>query len=210
MKKLALVLVPALVLMLGLPLAVALVLMTMSAPAAAEQLRTIACGGITPITGDWRPPFVQTYTVGQRGFGREFHPIYHEWRMHTGQDLVSQPGPGPVVAIGPGRVTFAGTRGGYGNVVDVEHVDATGAPALSRYAHLASLSVRTGQTLSAGQQLGVEGSTGDSTGNHLHFEIKINGNFVDPLSVKLPRDHSLPQQDNDAFRQTVAGASACP
>ncbi|MFC8501017.1 peptidoglycan DD-metalloendopeptidase family protein [Pedococcus sp. NPDC057267] len=185
MKKLALVLVPALVLMLGLPLAVALVVMTMSAPAAAEQLRTVACGGITPITGDWRPPFAQAYTVGQRGFGREFHPIFHEWRMHTGQDLVSQPGPGPVVAIGAGRVTFAGTRGGYGDVVDVEHVDEAGAHVVSRYAHLASLSVRAGQSVAAGQQLGVEGSTGDSTGNHLHFEIRIGGTPVDPVPWML-------------------------
>jgi hypothetical protein len=191
LKKVALVLIPALVLMLGLPVAVALVVMTMSAPAAAEQLHTIACGGITPITGDWRPPFVQAYIVGQRGFGAEFHPIYRQWRMHTGQDLVSQPGPGPVVAIGAGRVTFAGTMGGYGNVVDVEHVDdATGTRVVSHYAHLATLSVRAGATVSGGQQLGVEGSTGTSTGNHLHFQIRVGGAPVDP--VPWMKEHGAP------------------
>ena len=64
MKRIALVLIPALLLVLGLPVAVALVVMTVSAPAAAEQLRTIACGGLTPVTGAWRPPFAQAYTVG--------------------------------------------------------------------------------------------------------------------------------------------------
>ena len=186
MKKIALVLIPALVLVLGLPVAVALVVMTVSAPAAAEQLRTIACAGVTPVTGTWRPPFAQAYTVGQRGFGQEFHPIYHQWRRHTGQDLVSQPGPGPVVAIGAGRVVFAGTRGGYGNVVDVQHVDdTTGASVVSRYAHLASVGVTVRATVTEGQQLGVEGSTGDSTPNHLHFEIWVSGKPVDPVPWML-------------------------
>ena len=186
MKKIALLLIPALLLMLGLPVAVALIVMTVSAPAAAQELPTIACAGLTPVTGPWRPPFAQPYTVGQRGFGPEFHPIYHEWRLHTGQDLVSQPGPGPVVAIGAGQVTFAGTRGGYGNVVDVEHVDdATGTRVVSRYAHLASVRVSTGAAVAGGQQLGVEGSTGASTGNHLHFEIRVGGTPTDPVPWML-------------------------
>lgn len=186
MKKIALVLIPALLLMLGLPAAVALIVMTVSAPAAAQQLRTIACGGVTPVTGTWRPPFAQAYTVGQRGFGQEFHPIYHEWRMHTGQDLVSEPGPGPVVTIGAGRVIFAGRMDGYGNVVDVQHVDdTTGAAVVSRFAHLASVSVTVGTTVTGGQQLGVEGSTGASTGNHLHFEIRVSGKPIDPVPWML-------------------------
>lgn len=186
MKKIALFLIPALLLMLGLPVAVPLLVMTVSAPAAAQELRTIVCAGITPVTGPWRPPFAQAYAVSQRGFGQEFHPIYHQWRLHTGQDLVSQPGPGPVVAIGTGRVTFAGPMGGYGNVVDVLHVDdTTGAAVVSRYAHLASVDVTVGATVAGGQRLGVEGSTGTSTGNHLHFEIRLGGTPTDPVPWML-------------------------
>ncbi len=192
MKKIALFLIPALLLAAGLPVAVALIVMTVSTPAAAQQLRTIACAGLTPVTGAWRPPFAQPYTVGQRGLGREFHPIYNQWRPHTGQDLVSQPGPGPVVANGAGQVVFAGTMGGYGNVVDVQHVDdTTGAAVVSRYAHLAAVSVSTGATVAGGQQLGVEGSTGTSTGNHLHFEVRLGGTPTDPVPWMLARGAPL-------------------
>jgi hypothetical protein len=185
-NKVAAVLVPVMVMLFGLPMAIALLVMTVTAPAAAEQLRTIVCGGATPVTGSWRPPFAQAYVVGRRGFGEEYHPIYHEWRMHTGQDLVSQPGPAPVVAIGAGRVVFAAARGGYGNVVDVEHIDDTTQQAVvSRYAHLASMDVSVGAQVAAGQQLGVEGSTGTSTGNHLHFEIRIGDTPVDPVPWML-------------------------
>ncbi len=189
MNKIALVLAPVLVSLFAMPLAAALIVMAVSAPAAAQELRTIACAGPIPATGSWRPPFQQPYTVSHRGFGRGFHPIYHQWRTHTGQDLLSQPGPGPVVAIGAGRVTYAGSMGGYGDLVDVEHVDDSGAAAggrvVSRYAHLASLSVATGQSVTAGQQLGIEGSTGTSTGNHLHFEIRVDGAPIDPVPWML-------------------------
>ena len=151
-------------------------------PAAGEQLRTIACGTGIPATGEWRPPFTQSYTVSRRGFGREFHPIHLRWEHHSGQDLVSQPGPGPVVAIGPGRVSFAGaSRGGYGNYVDVAHAGGV----TSRYAHLARIDVRQGQPVTAGERLGVEGSTGTSTGNHLHLEILVHGVATDPVPWML-------------------------
>jgi murein DD-endopeptidase MepM/ murein hydrolase activator NlpD len=72
------------------------------------------------------------------------------------------------------------------------------------YGHQSKIVVKPGDKVRQGQIIGYVGSTGNSTGNHLHFEIKINGNFVDPLSVKLPRDHALPAQDDDAFQQTTA------
>jgi murein DD-endopeptidase MepM/ murein hydrolase activator NlpD len=64
--------------------------------------------------------------------------------------------------------------------------------------------LKPGDKVRQGQIIGYVGSTGNSTGNHVHFEIKINGNFVDPLSVKLPRDKTLPAQDQAAFKQTIA------
>ncbi|WP_338752189.1 peptidoglycan DD-metalloendopeptidase family protein [Janibacter alittae] len=176
MKKAAIVLVPLLV-FLGMPLGTALIITAMSAPAVGQQLQTLECGGVAPATGAWRAPFQQKYTVSDRGFGREFHPIHNEWRMHTGQDMVSLPGPGPVVSIGTGKVAFAGQMGGYGNVVDVQHSEGV----VSRYAHLASIDVTRGQSVEAGTKLGVEGTTGTSTGEHLHFEIQIDGRAVDPM-----------------------------
>lgn len=81
------------------------------------------------------------------------------------------------------------TRGGYGNAVDIDH----GAGITSRYAHLARINptIRPGATVTAGQVLGVEGSTGTSTGNHLHLEILINGDPVDPVPFMAERGAPL-------------------
>ncbi len=188
-----------LVLLACIPIAAAVLVITVAGPAAGEQLRTVACGAAVPATGEWRPPFTQPYTVSRRGFGREFHPIYLRWEHHSGQDLVSQPGPGPVVAIGPGRVRFAGvSRNGYGNYVDVTHAgDVT-----SRYAHLARIDVRAGQPVTAGERLGFEGSTGTSTGNHLHLEILLHGVATDPVPWMLA--HGAPLNG----RAVTSGTSA--
>ena len=135
-------------------------------------------------------------------FGWRIHPIFHTRKLHTGVDLASPRGT-PIYAAGDGVVEKAGWTSGYGNYTMIRHVNGyeTG------YGHQSKLLVKPGDKVRQGQLIGLVGSTGNSTGNHLHFEIKINGNFVDPLSVKLPRDHSLPAQDNDAFRQTVTQIS---
>ncbi|HET7477100.1 MAG TPA: lytic murein transglycosylase [Dermatophilaceae bacterium] len=106
MKKIILFLAPMLVVLFGIPLAVALVVMTVSAPAASEELRTIACGGPIAGTERWQPPLQQAaFTVFQRGFGRESHSSSRQRRMPTGQDLVKPKpsGGGLVVAIGAGK-----------------------------------------------------------------------------------------------------------
>jgi murein DD-endopeptidase MepM/ murein hydrolase activator NlpD len=132
-------------------------------------------------------------------FGWRVHPIFHTRKLHTGVDLASPRGT-PIYAAGDGVVERAGWSSGYGNFTLIKHVNGyeTG------YGHQSKLLVKPGDRVRQGQLIGLVGSTGNSTGNHLHFEIRINGNFVDPLSVKLPRDHALPAQDDDAFKQTIA------
>ena len=156
-------------------------------PAAAEQARLDACSVTVAASGSWRAPFQQAYTRTS-AFGMRFHPIYRRWKLHTGADLASLPGPGPVVAAAAGTVTAAGYRGGYGNAVDIDH----GGGITTRYAHLARIDTRIspGAPVDIGQVLGVEGATGTATGNHLHFEVLTNGTPVDP--VPFMAEHGAP------------------
>jgi murein DD-endopeptidase MepM/ murein hydrolase activator NlpD len=134
-------------------------------------------------------------------FGYRIHPIFHTRTLHTGVDLASAYGT-PIYAAGDGIIERAQWVSGYGRYVMIRHVNGyeTGYGHMSRFADIAQVGAKVRQ----GQIIGYVGSTGNSTGNHLHFEIKVNGRFVDPLSVKLPRDHSLPTQDEQSFRQTMA------
>jgi peptidoglycan hydrolase-like protein with peptidoglycan-binding domain len=103
---------------------------------------------------------------GPRGLG--FHP---------GIDLPAPTGT-PVVAAAPGRVLFAGLdRGGYGNLLEIAH----GGSVVSMYAHLSSFSVLVGQSVVAGTRIGRVGSTGEASGPHLHFEVRVRGAAVDPV-----------------------------
>jgi len=108
-------------------------------------------------------------------FGLRMHPILGIVRMHTGVDMEAPWGQ-PVAAGAAGRVIFAGPYGGYGNTVIIDH--AGGMSTL--YAHLSSFAVVYGDQVSAGQTMGCVGSTGLSTGPHLHFEVRIDGKPVDP------------------------------
>ncbi|NUK53663.1 peptidoglycan DD-metalloendopeptidase family protein [Streptomyces lunaelactis] len=99
---------------------------------------------------------------------------------HTGVDFAASSGT-TVKSVGPGTVVSAGWGGAYGNEVVIQHTDGT----YSQYAHLSSLSVSSGQNVSGGQQIGLSGSTGNSTGPHLHFEIRTGpgyGSDIDPLA----------------------------
>src|SRR5665647_3490164 len=168
MKKTATVLGPIVVMIMMVPFLAALMVTAIASPAAGQELKTIACAGTTVASGSWRPPFQQGYVLTS-GFGMRFDPISHQWKLHAGQDLASQPGPGPVVAAASGRVVSAGTIAGYGNAVVLQH--SAGVQTL--YGHLVSIDTKivSGAAVVAGQVLGVEGSTGASTGNHLHFEV---------------------------------------
>jgi len=133
-------------------------------------------------------------------FGYRVHPIFHTRRLHTGVDLAAPRGT-PIYASGDGVVGRVGWVSGYGKKVEIDHVNGfeTGYGHMSRFAD----GLKAGSRVRQGQIIGYVGSTGNSTGNHLHFEIKVNGRVVDPLSVKLPRDKSLPAQYDQAFKQTI-------
>ena len=112
------------------------------------------------------------------GFGGRMHPIAKQFRMHTGVDYAAPTGT-PIRAVGDGVVDFAGVQRGYGNVVEIKHRDGKS----TLYAHMNSIAVRKGQGVSQGQNIGTVGSTGWSTGPHLHFEFRINGVHHDPLTL---------------------------
>ncbi len=134
-------------------------------------------------------------------FGYRIHPIFKTRRLHTGVDLAARSGT-PIYAAGDGVIKYYKWQSGYGNKVEIEHVNGyeTAYGHMSRYVD----GLGPGSRVRQGQIIGYVGSTGQSTGPHLHFEIKINGNLVDPLSVKLPKDNVLPQQYEAQFAQTMA------
>ncbi len=118
------------------------------------------------------------YPVGGK-FGLRFHPILHYWRMHNGVDMGAACRT-PVVAAAAGTVSFAGWNGGYGNLVVIDHGTVNGYRMETKYAHLSVIGVRVGQKVTVGQGIALVGTTGLSTGCHLHFEVKLNGSYVDP------------------------------
>jgi murein DD-endopeptidase MepM/ murein hydrolase activator NlpD len=109
------------------------------------------------------------------GFGIRQDPFTGSPAMHTGVDLHGRPGEA-VRASADGTVTAAGWSGGYGRVVDIDH----GSGLSTRYAHLSAIDVQVGERIKAGQIIGRLGSTGRSTGPHLHYETRINGEALDP------------------------------
>jgi murein DD-endopeptidase MepM/ murein hydrolase activator NlpD len=111
-------------------------------------------------------------------FGMRYHPILGYTKLHTGLDL--SPGDGFVYAAVDGRVAIARADGAYGNMTVLEHGRVGGQELSTLYAHQARLMVTEGDTVRAGQVIGVVGSTGYSTGRHLHFEVRLDGTPVDP------------------------------
>ena len=107
---------------------------------------------------------------------RRKNPVSGIWKKHTGVDIGASYG-SPIYAANGGTVTLAGWNSGYGNCVIIDH----GGGKATLYGHMSSIGVSTGQSVSKGQQIGKVGSTGNSTGPHLHFEILINGTAVNPM-----------------------------
>jgi murein DD-endopeptidase MepM/ murein hydrolase activator NlpD len=118
------------------------------------------------------------YSRRTSGFGMREHPILQTMRAHMGVDYAAPVGT-PVISVADGVVVESSFHGAYGNMVVIQH----NANQSTAYAHLSRMNVRKGQTIKQGEAVGAVGSTGLSTGPHLHFEFRINGRHVDPLTL---------------------------
>ncbi|MFE5934110.1 peptidoglycan DD-metalloendopeptidase family protein [Streptomyces sp. NPDC056470] len=137
-----------------------------AAPASAPA-QASSSGWVAPVGGGISTPYRASGAMWSSGY-------------HTGVDFIASSGTS-VKAVGAGTVYSAGNSGSYGNEVVIQHADGT----FSQYAHLSSLNVSAGQTVTGGQEIGLSGSTGNSTGPHLHFEIRTGpgyGSDIDPLA----------------------------
>ncbi|MFG1401114.1 M23 family metallopeptidase [Xanthobacter sediminis] len=121
-------------------------------------------------------------------FGYRRHPILGYSKLHTGVDWSDAIGT-PIYAAGNGTVIYANWKSGYGKHTEIQHANGY----VTTYSHQSGFArgIREGMTVRQGQLIGYIGSTGLSTGPHLHYEVKINGNFVDPMRIKLPRGRAL-------------------
>ncbi len=126
--------------------------------------------------------------IMRSGFGGRRHPILGYTKMHTGVDWATPYGT-PIFASGNGVVEKVGWEGGYGKYVRLKHNNGYE----TAYGHMSAFAkgMEPGKRVRQGQVIGFVGSTGMSTGAHVHYEILVNGRFVDPMRVKLPRGRSL-------------------
>lgn len=122
------------------------------------------------------------------GFGFRFHPLLNDRKMHTGVDWAAPPGT-PILASGNGVVEQAGRKGQYGNYVRIRHANGY----QTAYGHMSKIAagMRDGIKVKQGQVIGFVGSTGLSSGPHLHFEVLVNSRFVNPMSIQVPHERQL-------------------
>jgi murein DD-endopeptidase MepM/ murein hydrolase activator NlpD len=143
------------------------------APAALDARAKILAGRLpglplsTPLRGDYRL---------SSPFGYRIHPITGVNQLHAGLDMAAPIGT-PIFATGNGKVVRAGVAGGYGNMVEIEHADGLH----TRYGHMLSIAVNVGDQVTAATVVGALGSTGDSTGPHVHYEVRRGDTPVDPM-----------------------------
>ncbi len=146
-----------------------------------------------------RKPLMRTPIDGARlssKFGRRRHPILGYTKMHRGVDFAARPGT-PIFAAGDGRVVYAGRKGSYGIYARIRH----NSRYQTAYAHMRALrrGIRRGAQVRQGQVIGYVGSTGRSTGPHLHYEILENGRQVNPMSIAMTPQRRLKGEELAAF-----------
>jgi murein DD-endopeptidase MepM/ murein hydrolase activator NlpD len=136
------------------------------------------------------------------GFGMRFHPILKIWRMHEGMDFFGSKGT-EIYASANGRVKDVRFSKTFGNVIEIDH----GYEILTLYAHLSKTLVRKGQEIARGQLIGEMGSTGLSSGNHLHYEVHIKGTEVDPVNYFFqdlsPKEYEMVLAIGQAFKTSM-------
>jgi murein DD-endopeptidase MepM/ murein hydrolase activator NlpD len=135
-----------------------------------SSVRISSTGFMRPIGGRITSPF-----------GWRTHPIFKSRTFHSGVDIAG-PNMGSIRASNAGRVIYSGWYGGYGKVVILDHGVVNGKPTTTLYAHMSSIRVSQGQNVTKGEVLGYEGTTGYSTGPHVHFEVRINGKPNNPMN----------------------------
>lgn len=135
--------------------------------------------------------------VLRSNFGLRFHPILKYSRLHAGVDWAGKIGT-PIYAAGNGTVIKAARSSGYGNRIEIQHANGY----VSTYSHQSRFAagIEEGVKVKQGQLIGYIGNTGLSTGPHLHYEVKINGRFVDPMTIKVPRTQELSGIALDDFK----------
>jgi murein DD-endopeptidase MepM/ murein hydrolase activator NlpD len=145
-------------------------------------------GGVNPPPTDVTPPsgggaYFMMPAAGWKSsdFGMRYDPYYKVWQLHAGVDIAASSGQS-IYAAADGRVVRAGWNGGYGNYTCISHGTYEGKDLSTCYAHQSAMLVAAGQSVRRGQLIGRVGSTGASTGAHLHFEVRRNGSPVNPLS----------------------------
>ena len=123
------------------------------------------------------------------GFGMRYHPILRYGKMHTGVDWSSGRSGTPIFAAGNGTVIFANWSSGYGKHTQIQHPNGY----VTRYSHQSNFAqgIVPGAKVRQGQIIGYTGNTGLSTGPHLHYEVQVNGNFVNPMKIRVPRGREL-------------------
>ncbi|MCX7561639.1 M23 family metallopeptidase [Sulfitobacter sp. F26204] len=143
--------------------------------------------------------------VKTSGFGPRHHPILKQLRNHNGVDWAAPTGT-PVLAVAAGRIARAGDGGGYGNVIYIDH----GNGVETRYAHLNAFAkgLKPGQQVGSGEVIGYVGTTGRSTGPHLHFELHAGGQPLDPLTYAGGRSGSASQAVDALVNQIIRVESA--